>query len=81
MKLIRRILTIYFDNKEIYIVGEQLKMKWLIMFSPLIELTVTASLAKIWSDDYKEIMPIIILQFILYTVLITPLLLWGFVYR
>jgi hypothetical protein len=61
--------------------GTIFKMKWLIVFSPLIELFVTASLAYFWSDDYKEIAPIIILQFVLYTVLITPILLWGFVIR
>ncbi|WP_179194755.1 hypothetical protein [Bacillus sp. EAC] len=53
-------------------------MKWLIVFSPLIELLITATIAKFWAEDFKEIAPIIILQFVLYTVFITPILLWGF---
>ncbi|WP_176545128.1 hypothetical protein [Bacillus sp. AFS041924] len=53
-------------------------MKWLIIFSPLIELAITAGVAKFWAEDFKEIAPIIILQFLLYTFFITPILLWGF---
>lgn len=57
------------------------KMKWLIVFSPLLELAITAGVAKFWAEDFKEIAPIIILQFLLYTFLITPILLWGFYFR
>ncbi|GGI12781.1 hypothetical protein [Gottfriedia solisilvae] len=56
-------------------------MKWLIVFGPLLELAITAGVAKFWADDFKEIAPIIILQFLLYTFLITPILLWGFFFR
>lgn len=53
-------------------------MKWLICFSPLLELAITAGIAKFRAEDIKKIAPIIILQFLLYTFLITPIILWGY---
>ena len=29
-------------------------MKWLIIFSPLVELAITAGVAKFWAEDFKE---------------------------
>jgi hypothetical protein len=57
------------------------KMKWLIVFGPVIELALYAIVSKFWVSDFKEIKPIIIIQIVLYTFLITPLLLWGYMLK
>ncbi|MEE6450272.1 hypothetical protein RAH41_06810 [Gottfriedia acidiceleris] len=56
-------------------------MKWLIVFGPVLELALYAIVSKFWVSDFKEIKPIIILQIVLYTFLITPLLLWGYMLK
>jgi len=53
-------------------------MKWLIVFGPIFEIVIYAFFSRYWSEDYKELKPIIVIQIVLYTFLITPLLLWGY---
>jgi hypothetical protein len=51
-------------------------MKWLIIFGPILEVLFYAVFARFWGNEYKEIKPIILLQIVLYTVLIMPILIW-----
>jgi len=53
-------------------------MKWLIVFGPVLEIVIYAFFSRFWSEDYKDLKPIIVIQIVLYTFLITPLLLWGY---
>jgi hypothetical protein len=56
-------------------------MKWLIVFGPVAEILIYAVVSRFWSEDIKEIKPIIIIQLVLYIFLITPLLIWGYLLK